>query len=140
MVCLRLKTIFGHGRSSRWLHALSRTSDDLDAANRVTDYYNDDDIDGFAIADSDIPAPTIYLIQAKWSANGSHNFKVKETTGLFADSESSSTTRLHEENLIQTYLHEITRQMNSSLHGPILTFASSGVNAVDASTVDESRA
>lgn len=111
--------------------------DDLDAAHQVTDYYHDDDIDGFAIADSDSPAPTIYLIQAKWSANGSHNFKVKETTGLVRGFGKLIHNELHEENLIQPYLPEITRQMNKFASRTILTFASSGVNAVDAATVDE---
>jgi hypothetical protein len=71
---------------------------DLDAAARVTDYYNDDGIDGFAIAGGDSESPTIYLIQAKWSAAGGHNFKVSETRELVGGFEKLLVNELHQEN------------------------------------------
>jgi hypothetical protein len=55
---------------------------DLEAAHRVTDYYHDDGIDGFAVATAESTAPTIYLVQAKWSANGTYNLKAPDVTAL----------------------------------------------------------
>jgi AIPR protein/Domain of unknown function (DUF4357) len=111
--------------------------DDLDAARQVTDYYHDDDIDGFAIADSDTPTPTIYLIQAKWSANGGHNFKVHETTGLIRGFGKLIRDELHKDNLIQPYLPEIIRQINKIGSRTVLIFATSAANTVDVNTKTE---
>jgi hypothetical protein len=111
--------------------------DDLDAAAQVTDYYNDDGIDGFAIANGDTLAPTIYLIQAKWSANGGHNFQVSDTTELARGFEKLIHNDLHKDNLIQPYLPEIRRQMKKAESSVVLVFASSGAAAVSDRTRSE---
>jgi hypothetical protein len=111
---------------------------DLDSAVRVTDYYNDDGIDGFAVTGGDSPAPTIYLIQAKWSENGGHNFKVAETGQLVTGFEKLLSGELHPENLLRDRLAEIedaTKPRTSF----VLVFASSGINEVSPHTEAETR-
>ena len=111
--------------------------DDLDAAAQVTDYFNDDGIDGFAIACGDTLTPTIYIIQAKWSANGSHNFKVSDTTELARGFEKLIHNSLHKDNLIQPYLPEIRSQMKKAESSIVLVFASSGIAVVNDRTKSE---
>jgi hypothetical protein len=108
---------------------------DTEAAKRVTDYFNDDGIDGFAIAGAPSPAPTIYLVQAKWSANGVHSYKVGEVRELFAGFKKLIGRVLHPDNLLRNYLHEIDPLLDSETSTRFeLVFASSGVNPVSSNT------
>lgn len=66
---------------------------DREAAARVTDYFHDDGIDGFAVTGADSRSPTIYLVQAKWSATGTYNFNVSDTKKLVDSAYGSSTER-----------------------------------------------
>ena len=64
-------------RRSRALTALAAVMlagiPDEEAAERVTDRWNDDGIDGFAVPGCQASQPVIYLVQAKWSAKGNYN-------------------------------------------------------------------
>jgi hypothetical protein len=110
---------------------------DVEAAKRVTDYYNDDGIDGFAITGGDSPTPTVYLVQAKWSANGSHSFGVAETRELVAGFEKLLRDDLHKDNLLHDHLPEIVLQRDKPGVRFVLVFASSGVNPVSPRTEAE---
>ncbi len=108
---------------------------DTEAAKRVTDYFNDDGIDGFAIAGAPSPAPTIYLVQAKWSANGVHTYKVGEVRELFAGFKKLIGRSLHPDNLLWNHLHEIDPLLDGETSTRFeLVFASSGVNPVSSNT------
>jgi hypothetical protein len=108
---------------------------DTEAAKRVTDYFNDDGIDGFAIPGASSSAPTIYLVQAKWSANGVHSYKVGEVRELFAGFRKLIGRVLHPDNLLQNYLHEIDPLLDGETSTRFeLVFASSGVNPVSSNT------
>jgi hypothetical protein len=111
---------------------------DTEAATRVTDYFNDDGIDGFATAGASSPAPTIYLVQAKWSANGVHSYKVGEVRELFAGFRKLIGKDLHPENLLQDHLNEIDPLLDDETSTRFeLIFASSGVNPVSSNTRSE---
>ncbi len=64
-------------RRSRALTALAAVMlagiPDEEATERVTDRWNDDGIDGFAVPGCQASQPVIYLVQAKWSAKGNYN-------------------------------------------------------------------
>jgi hypothetical protein len=107
---------------------------DLEAAHRVTDYYHDDGIDGFAVAKAGSTAPTIYLVQAKWSVKGTYNFKAPDVTTLF---EGFSRLRreggppeygLHPENLLRRHLEELLPAIHSIGVRFVLVWAASGQN------------
>jgi hypothetical protein len=107
---------------------------DLEAAHGVTDYYHDDGIDGFAVVKAESKPPTIYLVQAKWSAKGTYNFKAPDVTTLFA-----GFTRLrrecgarghglHPENLLRSHLEKLRPAVNSFGVRFVLVWATSGQN------------
>lgn len=102
---------------------------DREAARRVTDNYHDDDIDGFAVQRAGSRPPTIYLIQAKWSAEGKYNFKKPDAIGLLEGLEKLLVKDgLHPDNLLRNHDDEIRPQVHS--HGArfVLVWATSGQN------------
>jgi AIPR protein/uncharacterized protein DUF4357 len=108
---------------------------DAEAAKRVTDYFNDDGIDGFAIAGAHSLTPTVYLVQAKWSASGVHTYKVGEVRELFAGFKKLIGRVLHPDNLLRDHLHEIDPLLDGKTSTRfVLIFASSGVNPVSSNT------
>jgi hypothetical protein len=108
---------------------------DLEAAHRVTDHYHDDGIDGFAMAKAESKPPTIYLVQAKWSAKGTYSFKAPDVTALF---EGFARLRreggpdghgLHPENLLRkNHLAELLPAVHSIGVRFVLVWATSGEN------------
>src|SRR6516165_4025738 len=81
---------------------------DLEAAHRVTDHYHDDGIDGFAVTKPESKPPTIYLIQAKWSAKGTYNFKVPDINALFEGFvRLRRVDGLHPQNLLRNHLEDL---------------------------------
>lgn len=107
---------------------------DLEAAHRVTDHYHDDGIDGFAVTKAKSRPSTIYLVQAKWSAKGTYNFKASDVTVLF-----EGLTRLrreggphghglHSENLLRKHLDELLPVVHSIGARFVLIWATSGQN------------
>ena len=108
---------------------------DTEAAKRVTDYFNDDGIDGFAIVGAPSLAPTVYLVQAKWSANGVHSYTPGEVRALFAGFKKLIGRVLHPDNLLRNHLHEIDPLLDGETSTRFeLVFASSGVNPVSPNT------
>jgi hypothetical protein len=101
---------------------------DLEAAHRVTDHYHDDGIDGFAVTKPE-SKPTIYLIQAKWSAKGTYNFKVPDVNALF---EGFARLRrvggLHPENLLRNHLEDLLPVIGTYGVRFMLVWATSGQN------------
>jgi hypothetical protein len=107
---------------------------DLEAAHRVTDHYHDDGIDGFAMAKAESRPPTIYLIQAKWSAKGTYNFKAPDIAALF---EGFNRLRreggahghgLHPQNLLRKHLEDLLPAVHSIGVCFVLVWATSGQN------------
>jgi hypothetical protein len=113
-------------------HMVSRIPD-REAAARVTDYYHDDDIDGFAIERAEPEPPTIYLIQAKWSAEGKHNFKEDEVTDLYDGlekllKENGTHPVLHRQNPLRDHWKEILKERDRVGARFVLVWATSGRN------------
>ena len=115
---------------------------DLQAVHGVTDYYHDDGIDGFAVVKAEPMPPTIYLIQAKWSAKGTYNFKAPDVNALF-----EGLTRLrrecgdrghglHPENLLRRHLEELRPAVNGFGVRFALVWATSGQNKPSPNIVD----
>ncbi|HEX3965984.1 MAG TPA: AIPR family protein [Trebonia sp.] len=114
---------------------------DLEAARRVTDYYNDDGIDGFAVTKSASGPPTIYLVQAKWSAKGTYNFKERDVSVLF---EGLTKLRreggphgkgLHQENPLRDHLGDLLPVVHTIGVRFVLVWATSGQNKPSPSIV-----
>jgi hypothetical protein len=106
---------------------------DREAAARVTDYYHDDDIDGFAVERAESGSSTIYLIQAKWSAEGKHNFKEDEAVGLYDGlakllKEAEFHPALHPQNPLRDHLTEILEERDRVGTRFVLVWATSGRN------------
>jgi hypothetical protein len=107
---------------------------DREAAARVTDYFNDDGIDAFAVTGPDSASPAIYLVQAKWSAKGTHSFNNSETTKLLEGFTRLQEGQLHPDNLLHKFRPEIDRVMTTPNTRVVLVFATSGHEKVSPST------
>jgi hypothetical protein len=108
---------------------------DREAAARVTDYFHDDGIDGFAVSAAGSGSPTIYLVQAKWSAAGTHNFTVSETKKLVDGfAKLRDWQQLHLDNRLRGHRDEIYPAMNKTGARVVLIFATSGYNKVSPTT------
>jgi hypothetical protein len=108
---------------------------DHDAAAQVTDYFRDDGIDGFAVAVE--PRPTIYLVQAKWSARGTHSFNDAETKKLVDGFAKLQHEELDQDNRLHDYHSEIHPLMITPGASIVLVFATSGHKAVSPTTKNE---
>ncbi|WP_433477949.1 AIPR family protein [Spirillospora sp. CA-142024] len=103
---------------------------DKEAARRVTDYFHDDGIDGFAVKTVESGPPTIYLIQAKWSAEGKYNFKERDATALPEGlAKLLLPDGLHPDNLLRNHLGELRPAINMVGARFVLVWATSGQNA-----------
>jgi len=108
---------------------------DREAAARVTDYFHDDGIDGFAVSAAGSDSPTIHLVQAKWSAAGTHNFTVSETKKLVDGfAKLRDWQQLHLDNRLRDHRDEIYPAMNKTGARVVLIFATSGYNKVSPTT------
>jgi hypothetical protein len=112
---------------------------DLEGAQRVTDYYHDDGIDGFALTTGVSKPPTIYLIQAKWSAKGTYNFKMPDVNALFEGlaklrreahgrKGSPHGSGLHPDNLLRKHLADLLPAIASIGIRFVLVWVTSGQN------------
>jgi len=119
-------------------HVVSGMSD-YEAAVRVTDYYHDDGIDGFAVSKDDLNSPTLYLVQAKWSPMGKYNFSVGDTSKLVEGLAKLLGDDLHPENLLRAHLGEIKDLMDNVYARVVLVFAASCDKNVSKDVVDEIR-
>jgi len=109
-------------------HMVAGVPDD-EASHRVTDYFHDDGIDGFAVKATEPGRPTIYLIQAKWSAEGRYNFKERDVTALFEGLiKLLLPDGLHPNNLLRSHLGELHPKVNSVGARFVLVWATSGLN------------
>jgi len=100
---------------------------DRDAARQVTDNYHDDGIDSFAVVEAESRPPTIYLIQAKWSAEGRYNFKERDATVLLNGlTKVLEEDGLHQDNLLRNHSGEICQARNSVGARVVLVWATSG--------------
>jgi hypothetical protein len=110
-------------------HMLAGIPDD-EASSRVTDYFHDDGIDGYAVEAAKSGAPTIYLIQAKWSAEGKYNFKERDATNLIGGLVKLLVPDgLHPQNPLRDHLGELHPKVNSVGARFVLVWATSGQNA-----------
>jgi hypothetical protein len=102
---------------------------DREAACQVTDYFHDDGIDGFAVEGAESRPPVIYLIQAKWSAEGKYNFKASDATALLDGfTKLRAPDRLHPDNLLRSHFGEIRPAMRRIGAQFVLVWATSGQN------------
>jgi AIPR protein/Domain of unknown function (DUF4357) len=102
---------------------------DREAARRVTDYYHDDGIDGFAVEKAESGPPTIYLIQAKWSDEGRYNFKETDAKALLGGlTKLRAKDGLHKDNPLRKHLGEIRPAVHSVGARFVLVWAASGQN------------
>ena len=78
------------------------------AAKWVTDRTNDDGIDGFAKTECQSGPPVLYLVQAKWSAEGKYNFGQDDVRTLVDGLKKVRTWEdLHPRNPIRAFKGEI---------------------------------
>lgn len=102
---------------------------DREASRRVTDYFHDDGIDSFAVREAGSVPPTIYLIQAKWSAEGKYNFKETHATALLNGlTKLRAPDGLHPDNLLRNHFGEIRPAMRRPGARFVLVWATSGQN------------
>jgi hypothetical protein len=102
---------------------------DREAAHLVTDYFHDDGIDGFAVDKPESGPPTIYLIQAKWSAEGKYNFKVTDATALLNGlTKLLAEDGLHPDNLLRNHFGEICKARDRVGARFVLVWGTSGQN------------
>jgi hypothetical protein len=120
------------GLAAMAAHIVARIPD-REAAARVTDYFNDDGIDGFAVAPGP-SSPAIYLVQAKWSAKGTHSFDVSETMKLVEGFAKLREGQLHPDNLLRRHRREIDQVMATPSARVVLVFATSGHQKVSPTT------
>jgi hypothetical protein len=102
---------------------------DREAARRVTDYFHDDGIDSFAVEATGSGPPVIYLIQAKWSAEGNYNFKTSDASALIDGlAKLRVANGLHPDNLLRSHFGEIRQALNRVGTRFVLVLATSGQN------------
>jgi AIPR protein/Domain of unknown function (DUF4357) len=120
-------------RRSRALTALAAVMlaaiPDEEAAERVTDRWCDDGIDGFAVRGFHAGPPTVYLVQAKWSARGNYNFGTDEVRTLVDGFRKLRKWEdLDPQNPIRAFKSEIWPAVNTPEVKFVLAWVTSGEN------------
>ena len=120
-------------RRSRALTALAAVMlagiSDEEAAERVTDRWCDDGIDGFAVPECQAGPPVIYLVQAKWSAKGNYNLGNDDVRTLVDGFQKLRTwDDLDPQNPIRAFKKEIWPVVNTPEVKFVLAWVTSGEN------------